>query len=141
MTITATIRGVTFGDGTSYCWDEGGIQGLGEPAPRTHDVPRGGADGDVAQNDFLPPRQLQFPIVVGPPTVTDPSAAVVLLEAARVAWTRSQVDLPVVIALEGQSYTVIGRPNGFTVDLSRFFTGLKVIRLLCSFRGVDPTLY
>jgi len=84
---------------------------------------------------------MNFPFVIGTPQVTTRPAAVAALEAARVAWTRSQTDLPVVLNLEGQSYTFVGRPNGFTVDLTRFMTGLLVIRIMCNFRAVDPAIY
>lgn len=137
--ITGVLRGVTFGDGTIYCWD-GPISGLGLAQVRDLDVDKGYANGSVANQDFYAKRTLSLPLVIGPPAVADAAAAWTAYLALQTAWERSQdQDIALQLTLpDGSTQSFLGRPRGFLAQLDQLFRGLPVVRVLCTFVATDP---
>lgn len=135
------IRGTTFGAGTDYQNDEPGWTGLGIPAPRTFDQPRGDLDGDVGGDDVLPRRVMNFPLEI---SADSSSAAMVLLQAFKAAWRPSPTDVALDLCVPGfapsdETLRFYGRPRGLTDDLAMLKSG--TIRLFAVFEALDPFGY
>lgn len=142
--VTVTLRTLTFGDGTDYCWGAQGISGLGEPPVRNNDVIRGHADGSVGQNDYRDVRLLTFDVVIGPKpdgTLLDPADVLTATDALIAAWAPSDVDLTLAMDIFGTVWTFLGRPDGLTLDTSALLKGLRTFRALGAFRCPDPARY
>jgi hypothetical protein len=136
---TILIRGLLLGDDTPY--HLGPVSGLGIPDAKSYDVTRGHADGDVGQNDYYQPRPLLVPITIGPPETTTIDEAWDRWDTFEIAWTKSNIDLPLVITLPGRVWTFLGRPRGAIVDDTRTAVGDALLRIQASFRCLDPTRY
>lgn len=104
-----TLRDFTIGPGTGYEIVDDGIDGLGTPPLRTHDVTRGHASFSVAANDYRDIRIITIPVEVAADSVDDAWAnAQVLVDA----WAEADEDLTLTIQLSrrtGLAYT--GRPG------------------------------
>lgn len=142
--VTVTLRAITIGDGTDYCWGSSGIGGLGEPQVRNNDVVRGAADGSVGQNDYRDVRHLTFDLVIGPKpdgSLLAPAAVVAAADALVAQWYVSTVDVVLTVDLFGSLSTFLGRPDGCQLDPSGLLKGTRTIRALAAFRCPDPTRY
>lgn len=134
-----TIRSLTLGDDTPYRL--GPIKGLGIPDVRDNDVERGHADGDVGQNDHYAPRQLLFQITIGPPDSPDVDTVWDNWDTLEVAWTKSNIDLPLTVTTGGRTWTFLGRPRGLVLDDTSISKGDPILRGQAAFKGLDPTRY
>jgi hypothetical protein len=130
---TATIRGLTVGDGTDYPLVQPGITGLGVPSTRTADQERGHLSGDVGGDDVLQKRVLTIPVGIDADTA---SAAWTLFVALKTAWAPSYEDIPLVLAIADTSITYNGRPRGLDADL--VWLGKGWVSALCVFEALNP---
>lgn len=130
---TATLRALTVGDGTDYPILQPGITGLGLPAVRTADQPRGHLSGDVGGDDVYDKRTLTIPVGID---ATTAELAFDLLEDLKVAWAYSQVDLDLTLALAGVTRVYSGRPRGCEADLASLGQGW--VNVLLTFDCLNP---
>lgn len=130
---TATLRALTIGDGTDYPILQPGVSGLGLPAARTADQPRGHLSGDVGGDDVLEKRVLTIPVGVNKDTA---ELAMAALNALKTAWAPSYSDLPLVLTVAGVSLTYQGRPRGFEIDVA--FLGAGFVSVMLRFEALNP---
>jgi len=130
---TATIRTLTIGDGTDYPILQPGISGLGLPAVRAADQPRGHLSGDVGGDDVFEKRTLTIPVGINKDTA---ELAMAALAALKAAWAPASADIPLVLTVAGTSFTYQGRPRGFETDVS--FLGAGFISVLLTFEALNP---
>lgn len=130
---TATLRGVTVGDGTDYPITQPGITGLGIPNTRTSDQPRGHLSGDFGGDDVLEKRTLTIPVGINADTQGE---AWTLLTALKTAWGPSLLDIPLVLNIAGSTLTYQGRPRGF--DLQAPYLGQGWADVLLTFEALNP---
>jgi hypothetical protein len=130
---TATIRGLTIGEGTSYPFTQPGITGLGVPATRTADQERGHLSGDVGGDDVMGKRVLTIPLIC---SAADGTAAWTLLVALKTAWAPSYTDIPFAITFAGVTLTYNGRPRGMDTEMG--FLGSGVVPCLLTFEALSP---
>lgn len=137
---TATLRGHTVGDGTVWCWDELGIDGLGTPPVRASDVPRGHADGDVPGRDTYGPRVLTLHVVSGPPQVPDMDTAWAEFELLAAAWAKVGDGVPILLDLDmfGVGYTFEGFPRGCFAATQLALSGTPVLPVQLVFVATTP---
>lgn len=137
---TITLDGFTIGAGTDYHVDPKGIDGLGHPALRTGDVPRGHADGSVGANDYLVARLITVPVTI---LGDDPDDTWTKVQALLDAWEPSDLDLDLDIQITSTiALSFSGRPGAegqspVELDLADLYHG-SVIRALLTFRALDP---
>lgn len=130
---TATLRGVTVGDGTDYPITQPGITGLGIPNTRTSDQPRGHLSGDFGGDDVLEKRVLTIPVGINAETQGE---AWTLLTALKTAWTPGPLDVPLVLNIAGSTLTYQGRSRG--LDLQAPWMGQGWADVLLTFEALDP---
>jgi tail protein len=136
---TATIRGLTIGDGTGYPWTAEPAGLLSTATIRTDDQNRPRRDGVVAGDDYRGPKNLNFEVMIDEQTGPDAEAAAVALAAA---FAPSAIDLELDVEVTGTPavYTLIGRPRGAEIVLpSDLDAGIAFGR--CAFMATDPILY
>lgn len=145
ITATLTTRSFSIGDGTPYVW-AGPIGGLGQTI-RNNDVTKGHADGAVRQLDFRNPKQITFPVQIGKSapgsslTIRTKSDIWDAFELLEVGWDLSQIDIPLVLNLDGHLRTYLGTPRDMTVDTSDMTKGKPRLRITLLFTANDPTVY
>lgn len=141
---TVTLRGLEIGDGTYYPFAKAWIDGLGIPAPRTFDQPRGALAGDVGGDDVPQKRVITISIgLQGDEMAADAADGTTPLEAAmqlfddlKTAWVTSTVNVPLVVQMGNYwARTYMGRPRGVDEDLSESCSG--VIRCLLTFEALE----
>lgn len=134
---TATLQGVTIGDGTIYGWTAW-PSGLGTAEIRVQDEARPGRAGLVAGDDLLGGREVVFVVQVkGTATVIEQA----LLELAA-AYEPVAADVWLDLRMSGTpaEYALLGRPRGCQYNLSKRYThGLGDAR--CVFVATDPVKY
>lgn len=130
---TATLRGVAVGDGTDYPITQPGITGLGIPATRTSDQPRGHLSGDVGGDDVLDKRVLTIPVGIDKDTA---EAAWTAIGVLKTAWAPSYSDIALTLSMAGVTVTYYGRPRGF--DLQAPFLGQGWADVLLTFEALRP---
>lgn len=136
---TATLRGVTFGAGTSYRWASWPSGLLATPAIRSGDTPRAGSHGIQAGPDLLGGANIVFDLwVLAVTRVAAETAAAELLAA----FAPSSVDLPLTVTMSGapDTYLLYGRPRGAECRPDAKFNG-GVLRVRAEFAATDPRRY
>lgn len=138
-----TLRGLMLGDVTDYPFAARWIAGLGVPAARTFDQPRGHLSGDVGGDDVLPKRVITLSGAVDGTEkavedgTTKQEAAFALLEALRTAWCPSYQDIALLVEIgDYWERTYYGRPRGVDADMERACDG--IIRYLLTFEALRP---
>ena len=138
--MTATLRGLTIGNGTPYPWRGSGVNGLldtptiravDEPAPRRHGV--------IPSGDYYAGRLISFEMLIHEGKDGNEAAA----RALAAAFAASESDLWLDVRLTGTpaEYSLRGRPRGvqFTMQRERWDAGVLDAR--ASFLATDPLLY
>ena len=139
---TASLRGLTIGDGTSYEWESEPDLGLG--GYRTSRLEPSDADGvRVAGPDRLPSRFVTFEVEVFDGRGYDDggtAAVEALVDALRAAWApvRSGT-VTLTLSLAGGDRQLFGRPVGCLPDLSGALFGRARARL--TFEATDPRMF
>lgn len=139
---TVTLRTLEIGDGTDYPFAGRWITGIGLPPVRAVDQPRGTLSGDVGGDDQYGPRTINVSCACdGRETaeagvVTKSEAAMDLLDALKVAWDKSNVDIELTVEFAGRTIVYTGRPRGCEASLDRVCDG--VIPCLLTFVAVNP---
>lgn len=130
------VRALLTGAGTSYPLGEEGIDGLGEPEAKTHDVDLGHAMGAYLGRDYAARRTITIPYLV---EGTTPANAGTLFVSLRTAWATSETDIPLHLRLPGFGKLLVnGRPRGLLCDASKQKHSL--IRAFATFVCGDPTM-
>lgn len=133
---TATLRGLTFGAGTSYRWATMPTGVLGIPEIRVGDVPLPRADGILAGDDRLGARTMTFDVHILGTSQTDAETKAGLLAQA---FAPSGADVALDARLTGtpSEWRFWGRPRGCDIGLDvKFRSG--VLRARCTFVATDP---
>lgn len=131
MTRTATIRGLTIGDGTTRPWEEGGPVGLGLAPPDTSDEPRIGG-GSVASFDRQRLARITLPFHIN---AADEAAAWIERDQVLAAFRPADGD----IELELLDRVRFGRPRGVALDLASIDEGW--VPCVATFEALDPLGY
>lgn len=129
LELRTTLMGAT----TDYVIDRdaGGVGGLLDVAVKMPETDYAHADGSFAAEGYQAARTITVPLVL------DGFAA---LSTMQTVWAPSTTDLPLYFRIPdiGKKY-VNGRPLGLVADTA--LAAMGAIRVLCSFRATDPTIY
>jgi hypothetical protein len=135
---TATLNGLTIGDGTDYQWTAY-PSGLGTPDIRSDDRVRPRRAGLVGASDLLGGRTVSFEVQV---KSTSRSAIETALTVLNAAFAPSAADVWLQVRLTGTpaEYSLLGRARGVEWNLSRRFT-FFIADARCTFLALDPLKY
>lgn len=137
------IREYLFGTGAWLNDRSRSIGGLGNPEPKTTDLPYTAADGSYGGEDFEGPRTITIPLLTngtGSTPTARQEAANASLTALEAAWALSSTDLRLDSWLPGRPFYVYGRPRGLDADLSLLTFG-RISVLVTFVTTEDSTLH
>lgn len=119
------------------------IGGLGNPEPKTNDLPYSGRDGSHGGQDFEGVRTITIPLFTdgtGANDLARQEDANASLGALEAAWALSAVDIRLYCWLPGRPFYMEGRPRGIDADLSLLTFGR--IAVMATFVSTeDSALY
>jgi hypothetical protein len=136
---TATLRGLSFGAGTSYRWATWPTGLLATPSIRIGDTPRAGRHGVQAGADLLAGAEITFDVWV---LTSSRTAAETAAAALLAAFAPSSADLPLAVTMSGSpdDYILYGRPRGAECRFDGKFNG-GCLRVRAVFAATDPRRY
>lgn len=136
--LTATLRGLDIGSGTSYCWRNIPSGLLDTATVRALDLDRPNRDGVIAGGDYLGSRTIAFEVIMDEGADNESLAAAL---AAAFAPSRDDVALDVRLTGDPSEYRLYGRPRGVTFSTTRNRWTAGILDALCSFTATDPVRY
>lgn len=139
--ITATLRGLTMGSGTSYTWHNSWPAGVLATADiRTRDVTLPRRNGVIAGHDHFGGNTITFEMQIRGTSMTDAETKAAALSAA---FSPSPDDELLNIRFSGtpSEYAFYGRPRGATIVPDRAFVGNYLMHAQCTFLATDPIRY
>lgn len=127
------LGGLLIGDCCTVCLV--GVDGLGEPAPKTRDVDLDMSNGVVFGPDFTSSRAVALNVVakadddaVG--TATRSSQALLRARTVWAAWVPSSANQVLYGRLPGWgAFSLTGRPRGASLDMSKAYLGAVDMQL------------
>lgn len=137
--VTATVRGLTIGAGTSYRWERWPTGLLDTADIRVRDEPLPRRDGLIAGRDLLAGHPIAFEVQVVGSTRADCESKLANLRAAFAAGGADE-RLDVRVFGSPTEYAFFGRCRGIRAPLGRAFGG-AVAPARCSFMATDPVAY
>lgn len=141
MTYTASLQGLTIGQGTVYPWAAWPSGIFDTPTSTPSDVPRANQQGVFAQSEWMNGRLVVFDFWVIADSI---SQAEQLIQVAKAAFAPTPNDDPVTLTLEmtntPTAYVLFGKPRGVVSSPANMLRRGKM-RVRAEFLATDPRLY